>query len=398
MISGFALRGWVVVVSLPLVVLIALVFPIPFFLAYLIVAIGTRNFKKNGIWRVIKYAATANAAIGMAFLLSQRNYYSGDEVGFGSDMLHYAAAFELIASQDWGWGGFKEVMEGVIFLTGGGEPMFWIVIVVISFFTDDPIHMHVAVSLVGFFLIFLSAELYNKTGAFVLALYFSTITCYAFQGSALRSGLALGVLMLAIGFLARSKRISAIFMSVIAALTHFSMAPFFLAFVSNKMLALDKQSVVRTLAILFALASSIYLLTEVASLEVLQRKLDARMSEDSGDITSGYQFLVEAAVMSVVCWRFSNRLSAITKHLFVIFVVIDLGFLLVFPSIFPRSYRYIYTVYLFIFAELVDTAKRSVIMVVLVGGTLWNIYIVSTRYQGLFVGENFLQHFIAPWI
>lgn len=374
----------------------AILFPIPTLLLYTLIAVITKKNNNSKPFIYLGYFIAINSALAMSILLASRDYGTGQSVGFGSDMIHYADAFDYIASRQ--WSNWQELLAGAIFRTGGGEPLFWITVSAISQISTNPKTIHIGLSLIGFGLIFSGAEYHSRNGILALSMYFSTITCYAFQGSALRSGLAFSMLILAISHLLKRRHYTSSALGLAASITHFSMLPFFGCIVIINHLKLNAKNLGK-LAIIFVALTSIYLaLSSLGSLEILKDKIEARLDENTTDKTSEYQFLIELSTMTLLCYINRGSLSKNTKLLFALFATIEIIFYLFSPSIFPRLYRYIYAVYLFIFLELIESWKPIGRTLLIYATICWGTFIVTARYQDLFHGTNILEHFAAPWL
>lgn len=376
--------------------LTAILTPIPALLLYtLIAAITSKNYHSK-LFVYLGYFIAFNSTLAMSILLASRDYGTGQSVGFGSDMIHYADAFDYIASgQSSNW---QELVAGAIFRTGGGEPLFWMIASAISQISTNPKTIHIGLSIIGFGIIFSGAEYHSRNGILALSMYFSTITCYAFQGSALRSGLAFSILILAISQLLKRRHYTSSALALAASVTHFSMLPFFGCIAIINHLKLNAKNLGK-LAIIFATLICLYaVLSTLGSLEILQGKIEARLDENATDKTSEYQFLIELSAMTLLYYANRNKLSRNTKLLFALFATTEVLFYLFFPSIFPRLYRYIYAVYLFIFLELAESWKPIGRTFLICATICWSTFIVATRYQDLFHGTNILEHFAAPWL
>lgn len=376
--------------------LAAILAPIPTLLLYTLISATTKKNNSSKLFVCLGYFIAINSALAMSILLASRDYGTGQSVGFGSDMIHYADAFDYITSRQ--WSNWQELLAGAIFRTGGGEPLFWMTVSAISQISTDPKTIHIGISLIGFGLIFSGAEYHSRNGTIALSMYFSTITCYAFQGSALRSGLAFSMLIIAISFLLKRRNYTSSALALGASVTHFSMLPFFGSIAIINHLKLNAKNFGKFALISTTLIFIYAALLTFGSLEVLQDKIEARLEENTTDKTSEYQFLIELSAMTLLCYINRNSLSRNIKLLFALFAAMEVLFYLFFPSIFPRLYRYIYAVYLFIFLELIGSWRpvgRALLLCITIS---WGAFIVTTRYQDLFHGTNILEHFAAPWL
>lgn len=331
-----------------------------------------------------------NASLSYSVLLASRDYFQGADVGFGADLFHYANAFSFVESGS--YSSLGEMLSGVRGLTGSSEPLFWILVRFFAFFSDSAAHMHVFISMLGFVFIYLGGKRFGEYGLLAFCLYAGTITCYAFQGSAIRSGLAFSIAFFAIACTLECARKRVFLLGAATATTHFSMLAFLPSFFFSiwNRVNLKRIFIVCSMSILPVLI--FYLVAGFGGGGAIATKVAARAVEDFFDYSSVIQFFVESAFFFIVIYFFRRDVYPGFVFGCIFIFCLSVFFLFFAPSVFPRFYRYEYVFFLAILVGLSGRRGSGFLYSLVILAFCWNVFIVSSRYQGLFVPGGALDH------
>lgn len=365
-------------------ILFLLLFPKLFLFLYLAVRyISNVSKYKNIVF--FDFMVFLYCSLSLAFMIANRPYYLGKEIGFGEDMFHYYNAFDWVINSDL-ITFFKDF--GVITnLTGSSEPVFWLIVKFFSFFTNSEYTIHILLSLLGCYFIFLAGQIWSKSGLLFLFFYTNTITFFAFQGSAIRSGLAFCTAMLGYSLFLKNKLKIINFLSP---LIHFSMIPMPLITYVGKV---DYKNPKKVAALFFISLIVILSFTFIALKSVdagLGAKLAARVTENELDISSIIQFSIESILTIFIVFYFlKNKIDKSIKISFMFFFIVAILLLLISPTAFARFYRYEYIFLIFIYSSIFLNSSKYIKTLILLLSLLWFIFIGLDRFVGVFAENIF---------
>lgn len=319
-------------------------------------------------------------------MLADRPYFVGGEIGFGEDMLHYYNAFNWIINNNFST--FFREFNIITNLTGSAEPLFWLVVKFFSLFTNSEYIIHVLLTFIGCLFIYASGQVWKKSGLLFLFFYTNTITFFAFQGSAIRSGLAFSVAMLGYALFLKNKFKIVNFLSP---LIHFSMIPIPLIVYASSVDYRNTKKMIGLFFISFFLILSFVFIALKSTDAGLGAKLNARISENELDISSIIQFLIESVfTIFFVFFLFKKKITKPLKVSFLSFFLISLLLLLVSPTAFARFYRYEYIFLIFIFSSIFLNSNKYIRLIILIFSLLWFVFIGFNRFTGVFA-ENIID-------
>lgn len=355
-----------------------------FLLLYLIVKYSTKpnEYKNMGVYEFVIFLYLS---ISLSFMLANRPYYIGSNIGFGEDMFHYYNAFEWMINTS--FTDFFTEFSTVTNLTGSAEPLFWLVIKFISIIFQDPYYIHVSLTFLGCFLIFLAGQVWNKCGLLFIFFYTNTITFFAFQGSAIRSGLAFSFAILGYVYFLNNKRK---WFQLIAPLVHFSMIPFpVLSYISASEFNNAKKRI--KLFLFLSLFLSLFSIVAINSVDAgLGAKLIARVSENELDVNSLIQFIAESLfTIFLTFFVFKNKVDKRLKSGLVIFLFFAICLLFVSPTAFSRFYRYEYILFILIYSSIFINSTKPIKLILLASSFSWFVFLGFDRFIGVFVEDIF---------
>lgn len=361
-----------------------LLFPKLFLFLYLIFRGFGGNFN-NKITDLADFFIFLYFSLSVAVMLADRPYYAGADIGFGEDMFHYYNAFDWVINSDL-ITFFKDF--GIITnLTGSSEPLFWLIVKIFSFFTDSEYVIHILLTFLGCFFIYLAGQIWSKSGLLFLFFYTNTVTFFAFQGSAIRSGLAFCTAMLGYSLFLKNKLKIINFLSP---LIHFSMIPMPLITYAGKV---DYKNPKKIAALFFISLILIFSFVFVAlkSLDAgLGAKLAARVTENELDISSIIQFFIESTLtIFVVFYFFKNKIDKSLKISFLFFFLVSILLLLISPTAFARFYRYEYIFLIFIYSSIFISSSKYMKISILFLSLSWFVFLGLDRFVGVFAESIF---------
>lgn len=331
---------------------------------YLFIYLFVRSI---GNFRNIKYISLLDLLIfiylglSLSIMLADRPYYLGKDIGFGEDMFHYYNAFNWIIHNNFFL--FIKEFGTIVNLTGSSEPFFWLVVKLISLFTSSEYFIHVLLTFLGLLLIYIAGQIWNKCGLLFIFLYTNTITMFAFQGSAIRSGLAFSFGMIGYAFLLKNKFKIINFLSPFF---HFSMIPVpLITYASNTNYKSPKEIIILLLISLISIFPFVFFAFN--SIEVgLGAKVAARFSENNVDINSSIQFLVESIfTFIIIFYFFRGKINKSLKNGFIYFFIVALLLLVISPTSFARFYRYGYIFMIYIYSLVFLTSNQYIKILIL---------------------------------
>lgn len=365
-------------------IIFLLLSPKLFLLAYLAINAFTSNYDDRSI-KLFNYLVFFYLSMTLSIMLADRPYYIGEEVGFGDDMLHYYHAFEWVVNSS-----FKDFFSEfymITSLTGSSEPVFWFIVKLIGLIIRDPYYIHVFLTFFGCLLIFIAGEVWNKKGLLFLFFYTNTITFFAFQGSAVRSGLAFSVALL--GYVLFYKRNNKWFY-FLPPFIHYSLIPFpVITYISNINFK-NKKNLLRFIFFSIIFAFSFLLLVSNSLDSGLGRKLESRFSEDIMNFSALLQFIIESIFTIVIINTiFKDKVDRKLKLSLIYFFILSLLIVFVSPSIFSRFYRYEYILLILIYASIYELSRPAVRFFILLFSFSWYLFLGYSRFIGVFSEDIF---------
>lgn len=361
-----------------------LLFPKLFLFLYLVFRCFANNVN-NKLISVVDLFIFFYFSLSLAVMLANRPYYIGSDIGFGEDMLHYYNAFYWVINNDFIT--FIKDFGVITSLTGSSEPVFWLVVKFFSFFTGSEYVIHILLTFLGCFFVYLSGQIWNKSGLLFLFLYTNTITFFAFQGSAIRSGLAFSVAMLGYALFLKNKFKIINFLSPFI---HFSMIPIPLITYASRVDYKNPKKIIGLFFISLILIFSFVFLALKSKDAGLGAKLAARISENALDISSIIQFFIESILsIFIVFFLFKDKIDKSLKISLLYFFFVSMFLLLLSPTAFARFYRYEYIFLIFIYSSIFLNSSKYIKVLILLLSLLWFIFIGIDRFVGVFAENIF---------
>lgn len=375
--------------------LFLLISPKLFLFLYIIIRYAS-NLKSIKVWSIFDFLVFSYFSLTMAIMVANRPYYIGKEIGFGEDMLHYYNAFEWVSNTS--FIDFFKDFSMVTTLTGASEPLFWLIVKLISIFFQDGYYIHVSITLIGCFLIYLAGQYWHKCGLLFLFLYSNTITFFAFQGSAIRSGLALGFAIFGYVLFFRKK---SRFAHLLSPLIHYSMIP---VLIIPYLADFNFKDTKKLLKLVFSIIIFTFLFVFFSMRSIdngLGAKVVARLSENELDFSSIIQFFFESLVfISLVLTIFKNKVEKFLKVSLILFFLISVLLLLLSPTAFSRFYRYEYIFFILTYSSIFFRSSNQFRVLLISISLLWFVFIGFDRFVGVFaenifdfIGYNLIYRF-----
>lgn len=360
-----------------------LISPNLFLLAYLSITAFT-NINDRSL-KLFNYLVFLYLSLTLSVMLADRPYFIGEEIGFGDDMRHYYNAFEWVVNSK-----FQEFFSEfyiITNLTGSSEPIFWFIIKLVSFFIKDPYYIHIFLTFFGCLLIFLAGEVWNNKGLLFLFFYTNTITFFAFQGSAVRSGLAFSFAILGCVLFFKNKNKWFQFLSPFV---HYSLIPFpVITYISN--LKFNNKKSLLKLFFFVIIFSSFMLIFISNSLDSgLGAKLSSRISENFIDTNSLLQFFIESVFTIIfINTVFKDKVEKRLKLSLTLFFIFSILIIIISPSIFSRFYRYEYILFILIYSSIFESSKPEIKILFLIISFSWYLFLGYDRFIGVFAEDIF---------
>lgn len=357
-----------------------------FCLLYLIFRYTSSNNIDNKYYKYFDKVIFVYMTICLSFMIALRPYDVGSEIGFGEDMWHYYNAFSWVAESS--WYNFFNDFSTITSLTGSGEPLFWVVIKIITLITDSNFIIHVILTFLGCLLVFLAGKLWINSGLLFVFLYTNTITFFAFQGSAIRSGLAFSFILLSLVLFLKNKNRYFIYLSPAI---HFSMLPVpLIIYVSSLDFKKARDYYKLILTTIFFVILVLYF--SMKTLDAgLGSKVTSKLSDNNKiDIMSTIQFFIENIVtFLLVFWGFKKIISKELKIGLIIFFFVCLSILIIFPSSFARFYRYEYIYFILIYSTIFMHSSKYIKFLILILSLVWFVFLGYDRFIGVFANNFF---------
>lgn len=374
---------------MPLIVLILIIFAIfifpKLFLFVYLVFKDSIDKKNSRLIDIFDFLLFLYLSVILSLMLANRPYFLGKEIGFGEDMLHYYNAFEWVISSS-----FKQFFlnfNEITSLTGSAEPIFWIIIKLLGLFIKEPYYIHVFLTFLGCLLIYLAGQIWNKQGLLFLFFYTNTITFFAFQGSAVRSGLAFSFAILGYVLFIRNR---SKWFQFLSPFVHYSMIPIPIISYSSVIGFKNKRKLFKISFVALIFFSGLIFIG-LNSLEAgLGLKVTDRISEDVSDTSSVLQFLFESVFTIIIVFTiFKNIVNKELKISLVLFFILSLLLLMVSPSIFSRFYRYEYFIFIIIYSSIFSGSKVLIKILIMSFSLSWFLYLGFDRFIGVFAEDFF---------
>lgn len=363
-----------------------LLMPKLFCFLYLVFRYVASNNENNKIFNYSDVIIFLYMAICSAVMLAQRPFDVGKEIGFGEDMWHYYNAFEWVINSS--WYEFLTDFTTVTNFTGSAEPLFWLVIKLLSVISHSSFYIHILLTFLGCLLVFLAGKMWCNSGLLFVFLYTNTITFFAFQGSAIRSGFAFCFLLFAFVLFLKKKNNYYIYLSPTI---HFSMTPIpLLIYMSS--LDFKKTKNYYKLFFVTGIMSCLIFYFSMRSLDSgLGAKLTSKLSDENKiDIVSTIQFLIENFITFIVIFiLFKKTISKELKIGLLLFFFICISMLFVSPSSFSRFYRYEYIYFLIVYSLIFINSSRVIRLTLLSFSLGWFIFLGYDRFVGVFADNIF---------
>ncbi|HCG6695224.1 EpsG family protein [Vibrio parahaemolyticus] len=308
--------------------------------------------------------------------------------GYGYDVIHYLKAFEELIMLD-GYD-FIEINKIGLFNTGSSEVLFWQYSYLLSVFTDEPRQVWFLIVFNGIVLLYLSLLNINKFPIFIM-IFLSSITFWAYAGSAIRQFAALFMLILAVKY-HENKKVYLIL--ILSCFIHLSFVFITLLFLYIKVIKIHsiKMAFKHSLVILIVSLSFGFISNYIFNFIEVENGLSGKLASRLADNESGYswllQYIIESLFFVVFCFVIIRN-KAVTKLSYFSMVFLILFFSLVvglslFSGISDRLYRYSYLFYLLIFTESLSFFNAKVRVLIgywcLLASLLYFLFLFDARY------------------
>lgn len=369
----------------------ALRMPIPFAYVFALLTIIQPTLQRVRGYRVVEFAVFLNASLAFSLLLAVRPYLNGDEIGFGPDMFSYSEGFDFLRTGQ--YDSLTSMLEGVASYTSSTEPVFWIIAKVFSSIFSSSVGIHVAISMLGFILIYLAGRILANRGLIAYLLYSSTITSYAFQGSGIRSGLAFCVMLLSVALMLRGMKRGSFLTAVGAGAVHYSMLPMSLMVLARAGDAKDLKRIVQMVILVAGSTLGAYLVARDTGEIGIGAKISAYGSQAAMEVSSTTQFFIESSCMGLFLLVYRNKIERNLMLTMLISFAFSAAILAIMPSAFPRYYRYEYVLFLAFFLSIFNRVDRIKQFMIVSAAMSWHIFLILDRFSGHFWGHGFADHF-----
>lgn len=368
----------------------ALRMPIPFAYVFALLAIIQPVLRRARGYRLVEFAVFLNASLAFSFLLAVRPYLNGDEIGFGPDMFSYSEGFDFLQTGQ--YDGLMSMLEGVATYTSSTEPVFWIVVKIFSLIFSSSVGIHVAISMLGFVLIYVAGVIVANQGLIAYLLYSSTITSYAFQGSGIRSGLAFCVMLLAVALMIRGVRRGSSVAAISASAVHYSMLPMSLMVLARAGDIKNLRRVVQMVILVAGGTIGTFLVARDTGEIGIGAKIAAYSSQADMEFSSTTQFLIESCCMGLLLLAYRHKADRNLMFTMWISFAFSMAILVLMPGAFPRYYRYEYVLFLAFFLSIFNQIDRVKQVAIVSAALSWHVFMIFDRFSGHFWGQGFADH------
>ena len=392
----------ITMIFLIFIITFSLMFPI---LGVYIWALGLLSGKKWFDLAILIYYC-----LFFSFFVALRDPMSGfSSAGYGMDAGHYMNAFEALSNYSiFDFESVRNVAKGN---TGSNEPLFWFFAHIFQLVFLDRYIVWIVFSFIGLLLISIPYFCFfsSRRAFIILACYVSTITFYVFQGSGIRQGLAFSVLSFAfVAYINKFFSLS-ILGSLVATLIHYSAAPVMAVFIFSAFIkrGIWTKIIIGLFSTIILLLSSYHFITEQIYVKSI-----GYLEQASTQKSAYLQFIIESVFIFYLARRLgSNRYSSFVKDFLGIFLLFSYIIAIITGIVmsgggFERYYRYLYIISLFIVSEYACSKVRvnsinsifSGPWVIMVAAS-WMLFLVFSRYQGLFVEGGVTEHLLySPFL
>ncbi|HAT8492928.1 TPA: EpsG family protein [Vibrio vulnificus] len=308
--------------------------------------------------------------------------------GYGDDIIHYLNAFEQLIMLD-GYD-FIEINKIGLFNTGSSEVLFWQYSYLLSIFTDEPRQIWFIIVFNGIVLLYLSLLNVNKFPIFIM-IFLSSITFWAYAGSAIRQFAALFMLILAVKYHEDKKVYIILILSCFIHLSFVFITFLFLYIkacsINSIKLAFKHSLIILGGGLFFGFISN-YIFNFVEVESGLSGKLASRLADNESGYSWLFQYFIESLFFVMLCYILIKN-KAVTKLSYYSMIFLVLFFSLVvglslFSGISDRLYRYSYLFYLLIFTESLSFFNAKVRILIgywcLLTSLLYFLFLFDARY------------------
>lgn len=368
----------------------ALLMPVPFAYVFALVTLIEPALRRVRGYPLVEFAVFLSASLAFSFLLAVRPYLEGDEIGFGPDMYSYAQGFDFLQTGQ--YDSMTSMLEGVAHYTSSTEPIFWVVAKIFSLLFSSSIGIHVAISMLGFFLVYAAGAILANRGLIAYLLYASTITSYAFQGSGIRAGLAFCVMLFAVALMLRGMTRGSFLTAVSASAVHYSMLPMSLMVLARLGDGKNLKRVAQMVVLGAGWTLGAYLVARETGEIGLGAKISAYSDQLAMELSSTVQFLIETACMGLLLFVYRKQIDRNLLLTILISFAFSIGLLVLMPGAFPRYYRYEYVLYLIFFLSIFNQIDRMRQVVIVSAAFSWHLFMIFDRFAGHFFGQGFTDH------
>lgn len=338
--------------------------------------------------KIIKDIYAIVLIVIFSIFISIRDIYLSVGVGgYGSDIIHYLAAFEELARVS-----FSETFLIARANTSSNDIFFWSLSYILSN-QFSPNLVWFLLSFISLMLIYVPLRFISSNGAVVcLFCYVCSITFYTSQGSALRQSLAFSLFLCStvVVFYFTNRKFGFLF-SVLSISSHgsgfvslFNFIPHrVFDFFDNKKKIIFLFVVIPIIPLLLAalgkvLPENYYLVTKISS----------RLEYESE--VSWYwipQFILENMIVCILFIRVLKiyNIDFVKLHFLFLFVIFSLMSL---PEIGTRLYRYSYAFFMLHLAYYLSVRNNiSHCFLICISFLLWWFFLFYGRYDGIYYGS-----------
>lgn len=334
-----------------------------------------------------------------AMLVTSRGDLDGAfTAGFGTDILLYKNAFSSIADLE--YFNLQDILSISVSQTGSSEPLFWIIVFVLSRISSNPDFIWFAFAFISL-LLFLFYLLVQKksTPIPIIVIFCSTITFYIYQSSVLRQGMAFIFTFIGLNELKKGNLRASLLVLGSGVLIHFSvLIMIVVTLIGNQINDFDKKGGIKltiycliiSLLILLFVNITPYLPSDIN----LFYKIQTRMSGVDAE-TSNWevQFLFEVLMFFILVFFIKIKIHPSLLAAFILLCIIVIAGIPL-TGFSDRLYRYTYIFYIIVFLDWINkpSAQKQQKMYfqsfVVIMFFCWFCLLLSTRYNEVFLGRD----------
>jgi len=257
----------------------------------------------------------------------------------------------------------------------------------------EPKLVWIALTFIGLILICYPYFMISPRLGFIsLALYTSTITFYVFPGSGFRQALAFAFLSSAVYSVVYNRQFLCVIFASAAALTHASSSPIAAIFLIIGLQKRESNFKLITYASIIVIFSVFYFLQSGQINEKLE-SYTLYSRQDSALI----QAVVESSAILFIFFYYRHLFNPKIFNIYIYYFISLIIIAVLFEGAgFERYYRYLYIFSIYSLSILSSQSKKFNFYI-LFGSGSWLIFIVSSRYNGLFSEAGLFNHlFVKP--